>query len=508
MLLPLNPARVLFAEPDTPLPNSRLPPPLPILLPPAPLPEQLLQPPLLSPILTLDTPRTDRYALLFGDIFSDFEAEPLLDENLPMNPSINQATSDSTNTNNTHTQSIILHPYHDNLNNNNTLTIPYNQERMELINSVTSQNTIKTLQFTTDTGKLIPNRGVFSQSEQLLDRLCKELVLSDTSDCSSRNISINNNENNKENNSNNNNTSNTNHNKKETNIDQTGRDWVLMQLEWVLWTFASYERRCPASYFDRLLHWSTVSACVKQRWRVYHSGVKPPVCSNTAQSHETVATAGTNMEPSTTTTSTNTTASTTSSTTILVPTTGKRRRTMYNTTTITPTAAFSRAPRPLQTPAVPSGDRGLSIGIAATSAAAVETPHPPETVSVAQSECTKDSHSSGTTSNQPHRTAAQHFAKRGAMSPLQRCTDIMCLVWPMVLCFSASALSPITVGTRVAAATEQQRGSNTGSVRVTDGWWWTAVQLDTDLLDLLNTVSYITITYIEYILIISIIYIT
>jgi hypothetical protein len=34
--------------------------------------------------------------------------------------------------------------------------------------------------------------------------------------------------------------------------------------------------------------------------------------------------------------------------------------------------------------------------------------------------------------------AAQHFKKRGSMSPLQRCCDILCLVWPVVLVLSVS----------------------------------------------------------------------
>ena len=37
--------------------------------------------------------------------------------------------------------------------------------------------------------------------------------------------------------------------------------------------------------------------------------------------------------------------------------------------------------------------------------------------------------------------AAQHFKKRGSMSPLQRCCDILCLVWPVVLVLSVTKYS-------------------------------------------------------------------
>jgi hypothetical protein len=72
------------------------------------------------------------------------------------------------------------------------------------------------------------------------------------------------------------------------------------------------------------------------------------------------------------------------------------------------------------------------------------------------------------------------------MSPLQRCTDIECFVWPMVLCFSA--------GTSPSAAEYQPQQTGSGQLEgmcasVTDGWWWTDAQLDMDLISLFSSVS-------------------
>lgn len=63
--------------------------------------------------------------------------------------------------------------------------------------------------------------------------------------------------------------------------------------------------------------------------------------------------------------------------------------------------------------------------------------------------------------NTPH--ARRRFAKQGSMSPLQRCTDIASMVWPLVLCFSCSG------------------ASDNMSLEVTDGWWWTRASIDAQL---------------------------
>jgi hypothetical protein len=132
--------------------------------------------------------------------------------------------------------------------------------------------------------------------------------------------------------------------------------------------------------------------------------------------------------------------------------------------------------------------------------------------------------------------AVQHFKKRGSMSPLQRCCDILCMVWPLVLVLS--------VGPGVGAGPTDQRGGDGGvgrtgegsvallsgadslnqpqrmsssssssssdsssrppadptmpvsglapppprRIRVTDGWWWCDAALDCELSKLLGKV--------------------
>ena len=69
-------------------------------------------------------------------------------------------------------------------------------------------------------------------------------------------------------------------------------------------------------------------------------------------------------------------------------------------------------------------------------------------------------------------SAARHFSVRGSMSPLQRCADIAQLMWPMVVCFSQASITDSTC--------DNAKPQN----QVTDGWWWVAVELDTELSDL------------------------
>lgn len=137
-------------------------------------------------------------------------------------------------------------------------------------------------------------------------------------------------------------------------------------------------------------------------------------------------------------------------------------------------------------------------------------------------------------------SAKEHFKKRGSMSPLQRCSDIVCMVWPLMLVLSvrcdAINASNINIGqdnagsrghsdqhSRVPTSVESSRASSrpyqgtggdlknstspsvlfdsisssniaadkginpqpsassTRVFEVTDGWWWTRAVLDPEL---------------------------
>lgn len=69
----------------------------------------------------------------------------------------------------------------------------------------------------------------------------------------------------------------------------------------------------------------------------------------------------------------------------------------------------------------------------------------------------------------PHKTAREHFSYKGAMSPLQRCADIACLVWPLCLVVS---IPPQT--------------SSTIKMQVTDGWWWLPANIDPYIQNLID----------------------
>ena len=132
--------------------------------------------------------------------------------------------------------------------------------------------------------------------------------------------------------------------------------------------------------------------------------------------------------------------------------------------------------------------------------------------------------------------AVQHFKKRGSMSPLQRCCDILCMVWPLVLVLSVGAGVGVGAGPsdqggddegvgrgsdssialqgssinsnqspRVSSSSSSSSSSSrplkdpagpvSGSappplcrIRVTDGWWWCDAALDCELSKLLEKV--------------------
>ena len=72
-------------------------------------------------------------------------------------------------------------------------------------------------------------------------------------------------------------------------------------------------------------------------------------------------------------------------------------------------------------------------------------------------------------------SAARHFATRGAMSPLQRCTDIAQLLWPITVCFSEMD------------SVDSESSAPKKTFQVSDGWWWTVVTLDAELAELVRS---------------------
>jgi len=50
-------------------------------------------------------------------------------------------------------------------------------------------------------------------------------------------------------------------------------DWLAFQLHWILWTFASYERKFPAMYFGALLTYDNVLEALRFRYNLYVGGV-------------------------------------------------------------------------------------------------------------------------------------------------------------------------------------------------------------------------------------------
>ena len=99
-------------------------------------------------------------------------------------------------------------------------------------------------------------------------------------------------------------------------------------------------------------------------------------------------------------------------------------------------------------------------------------------------------------------TAISHFSKRGSMSPLQRCSDILNLTWPLTVCFfsrkaivadnPARPMVPLDSPVAVAADTSHS-GRKIGKqsqyqFEVSDGWWWTSVVIDEGLLALFEKV--------------------
>jgi hypothetical protein len=381
----LNPARVLFGEPDTPLhhrpqystgvdPND-------------------------GEMQRMKTPRTDVESLLFGDVLRDLYPDVCADT---------MSAEDCVDANDHHEVEPEVSSEVD------IARTP----RFQLLRCITSQNALQVVQFDAATGELVANHGHFSADRPLLDRLCEEVLGGDAGKDS-----------------------------------QPMREWLLMQLRWVLWTLAAHERREPAAYFGKLLRWPTVVECVRWRAEAYNASSSAPSAARMSLPPLPHAvTAGPESAR-------------------------KRRRTMYS-------SAF-----PSRNAITPMPSASCSAPIASSATLSVDAGERNSPLAVEVAPCAL------TSPTRPRRSAPSHFAKRGAMSPLQRCSDIACFVWPMVLCFSASAPegAPSSTASPAPRALDNSAGKGGDTETkmkcfVTDGWWWTSAQLDADLVALYNKV--------------------
>lgn len=423
-----NPARVLFSGPESPLPAIGADADRPLasspLRNPPPTPERggNVEDTLNSPLLLhekgatpLVTPAIDRASLLFGDVlqglFSDDDETSVGESHIPVtalaaettlfNFEQNSSPSPSPAHNAAATDADNAPPASAAASDSQQQRLPeHYATRLRLLHGVTSQNVFTLLRFS-ESGELIcDSRGSTLFAVPLLERLCTDLASTAPTTASPA-------------------------------VAAKGtREWLRMQLRWVLWTLTGYERRSPDAYLGRLLHWDTVVDSIRSRLTTY---AQPS------------GSAGSCATPRT-----NTIADPTAA-----PSSAKRRRpNMYNT------VSTALAPPPI------------------SSAIAGNAPAPCNKNDVVGTEQTLCGVLAPPSATGPRRSAQQHFSKRGAMSPLQRCSDIACFVWPMVLCFAAPPPSPaVTSG-----------GVSTGILQLTDGWWWTKTQLDAGLLALYQMV--------------------
>ena len=77
------------------------------------------------------------------------------------------------------------------------------------------------------------------------------------------------------------------------------------------------------------------------------------------------------------------------------------------------------------------------------------------------------------------------FRNKASQSPLQRCCDIMTLVWPIVLCISFSSAP--------SSSSSSKESTSTFACQVTDGWWWCPAVLDEELFSLYIKVSFFSL---------------
>jgi preprotein translocase subunit SecG len=73
------------------------------------------------------------------------------------------------------------------------------------------------------------------------------------------------------------------------------------------------------------------------------------------------------------------------------------------------------------------------------------------------------------------------FKSKSTMSPLQRCTDIATLVWPVCICICISSHNSNT-------NTNTNTNNNDRIISITDGWWFTKACVDNEILKLIDNV--------------------
>jgi hypothetical protein len=56
--------------------------------------------------------------------------------------------------------------------------------------------------------------------------------------------------------------------------------WIGMQVKWIIWTFASYERKYPEKYLGSLLTMQSLLQLVRQRWTAYNSRQPREITTN------------------------------------------------------------------------------------------------------------------------------------------------------------------------------------------------------------------------------------
>lgn len=247
--------------------------------------------------------------------------------------------------------------------------------------------------------------------------------------------------------------------------------WLRMQIRWVLWTIAAYERKYPDLYLGRLLTERSVVECVVWRYRIYKSLPLPLLLAAQVDPTEDEAISvgvGVDVDAK------NKKYSSCHAKRAALPGDGLVSASKHHR----PAAAAAHELN-VVTPNHPApitdnnDDDAGGDGACGTSG---WKPPPPPLPPSGGGRCV-------VTPMGSHRSAQQHFRRRGAMSPLQRCCDIMCLVWPIVLCVSNSSSSSSS-----GSSDKQEELSKCMSIELSDGWWWTSAVLDEELSRLLRKV--------------------
>ena len=81
------------------------------------------------------------------------------------------------------------------------------------------------------------------------------------------------------------------------------------------------------------------------------------------------------------------------------------------------------------------------------------------------------------------------FKSKSTMSPLQRCTDIATLVWPVCVCICISSHN-----NNSKTNTNTNTNNNDRIISITDGWWFTKACVDNEIFKLIENV----ITFLYY----------